>query len=123
MELRHIVFLLVSFILYVILGGIVFMLLESPEEQIKRKEIAIILNNFTEHIKRLNHANFTEQNFRLLLHQLLVAQNNNLIDNFGNQQPINNWSFINSFFFAITVITTVGYGHLTPSTVFGKFFT
>lgn len=47
MEVRHIVFLLVVFILYVILGGAIFMLLESPEEQIKRKEIESILTDFT----------------------------------------------------------------------------
>lgn len=47
MEIRHIVFLLVFFILYVIFGGLVFMLLESPEEQIKRQEIQGLLNEFT----------------------------------------------------------------------------
>ena len=47
MEIRHIVFLLVVFILYVIFGGFIFMLLESPEEQIKRKEVEDILRNFT----------------------------------------------------------------------------
>ena len=46
MEIRHIVFLLVVFILYVIFGGLIFMFLESPEEQIKRKEIETILNEF-----------------------------------------------------------------------------
>lgn len=47
MEIRHIVFLLVVFILYVIFGGLIFMLLESPEEQIKRKELETILNEFS----------------------------------------------------------------------------
>ena len=121
MKIRHIVYLLVFFILYVIFGGLVFMTLESKEEQIKRKEIEILLKDFTEHIKRLNQStHFTEHKFRILLHELLEAQNQNLIDSYGNQQPFVNWSFINSFFFAITVITTVGYGHLTPSTSFGK---
>ncbi|KAH9526900.1 hypothetical protein DERF_000957 [Dermatophagoides farinae] len=122
MEIRHIVFLLIFFILYVIFGGIVFMLLEWPDEQIKRKEIGLLLNEFTEHIKRLNHTQFTEEKFRLIIHELLMAQDNNLIDSYGNQQPFINWSFINSFFFAITVITTIGYGHLTPRTIMGKFF-
>lgn len=47
MQIRHIAFLLVFFILYVIFGGLVFMLLESPDEQIKRKEIASILSDFS----------------------------------------------------------------------------
>ncbi|KAI2805324.1 hypothetical protein BLOT_004320 [Blomia tropicalis] len=122
MEIRHIVFLLVVFILYVIFGGLIFMLLESPEEQIKRKELETILNEFSVHIKQLNHSRISEHYIRTMIHKLLVAQDNNLIDSFGNQSQYINWSFINSFFFAITVTTTIGYGHLTPSTFFGKIF-
>ncbi|XP_067933102.1 potassium channel subfamily K member 16-like [Watersipora subatra] len=33
------------------------------------------------------------------------------------------WTFANSFLFAITVVTTIGYGHLTISTTAGKVFT
>lgn len=131
MEIRHIVFLLIFFILYVIFGGIIFMLLEWPDEQIKRKEIDLLLKDFTEHIRHLQYHNntannnqnyFTEQKFRKILHELLIAQDHNLIDSYGNQQSYVNWSFINSFFFAITVITTIGYGHLTPRTIMGKIF-
>ena len=43
MQVRHIFFLMVVFILYVIFGGIIFMLLESPQEQIKRAEVQAIL--------------------------------------------------------------------------------
>lgn len=75
-----------------------------------------------EHIQSLNHPNITEQYIRLVVHKLLVAQNDNLINDFGEQKQSINWSFINSFFFAITVITTIGYGHLTATTVFGKCF-
>lgn len=55
-----------------------------------------------------------------MIHKLLVAQDNNLVDSFGKQSEYINWSFVNSFFFAITVTTTIGYGHLTPSTFSGK---
>ncbi|KAK2724991.1 potassium channel subfamily K member 2-like [Artemia franciscana] len=33
-----------------------------------------------------------------------------------------NWSFINSAFFASTILTTVGYGHIAPATFWGKIF-
>ena len=34
----------------------------------------------------------------------------------------NNWNFHNSFFFAGTVATTIGYGNITPATANGKLF-
>ncbi|XP_063774913.1 potassium channel subfamily K member 16 [Pseudophryne corroboree] len=40
----------------------------------------------------------------------------------GNSTNHSNWDFSNSFFFAGTVITTIGYGHLYPSTMAGQVF-
>ncbi|MEE6473565.1 hypothetical protein FKM82_010083 [Ascaphus truei] len=40
----------------------------------------------------------------------------------GNSTNPSNWDFSNSFFFAGTVITTIGYGNLSPSTVAGQVF-
>ncbi|KAG9469955.1 hypothetical protein GDO78_019265, partial [Eleutherodactylus coqui] len=40
----------------------------------------------------------------------------------GNATTPSNWDFSNSFFFAGTVITTIGYGHLYPTTVPGQVF-
>ena|SRR6218665_1371893 len=84
--------------------------------------IIIIVTIITEHIRSLNHTFLTESYISGTLNRLLEAKENNLIDIHGNQSMYINWSFINSFFFAITVITTIGYGHLTPSTFFGQFF-
>lgn len=33
------------------------------------------------------------------------------------------WKFSGAFYYATTVLTTIGYGHSTPSTVSGKIFT
>lgn len=33
------------------------------------------------------------------------------------------WKFTGAFYYATTVLTTIGYGHSTPSTVGGKLFT
>lgn len=33
------------------------------------------------------------------------------------------WKFTGAFYYATTVLTTIGYGHSTPSTIGGKLFT
>ncbi|KAF7649938.1 hypothetical protein LDENG_00133740 [Lucifuga dentata] len=40
----------------------------------------------------------------------------------GNSTNPSNWDFSSSFFFAGTVVTTIGYGNLSPSTVYGQVF-
>uniref|UniRef100_H0ZBI2 Potassium two pore domain channel subfamily K member 16 n=1 Tax=Taeniopygia guttata TaxID=59729 RepID=H0ZBI2_TAEGU len=40
----------------------------------------------------------------------------------GNSTNLSNWDFSNYFFFAETVVTTVGYDNLSPSTVAGQIF-
>jgi potassium channel subfamily K len=35
----------------------------------------------------------------------------------------NQWSFVDAFYFSVVTFTTVGYGDLCPTTVFGKVFT
>ena len=36
---------------------------------------------------------------------------------------IENWSWLNSLYFSVTTLSTVGYGDLSPSTDLGKVFT
>ena len=45
MQVRHILFLMIVFILYVIFGGLIFMLLESPQERFKRSEVKAVLDD------------------------------------------------------------------------------
>ncbi len=36
---------------------------------------------------------------------------------------VEKWSWLNSYFFSVTTLTTVGYGNLVPTTPFAKIFT
>lgn len=69
----------------------------------------------------INHPNITQEHITTMIQKLLVAQDMNLVDRYGNKTEFINWDFFNSFFFAITVTTTIGYGHLTPYTVLGTY--
>ncbi|XP_054722859.1 LOW QUALITY PROTEIN: potassium channel subfamily K member 4-like [Uloborus diversus] len=113
--------LLLVFIVYVLLGGLVFMLLESPLEEKLRREIDDLRNEFQEKLGMLGDPNVTRQDMERLMLRLAAAHSQSLIDESGNDTHTN-WSFENSFFFAITVVTTIGYGHLSPSTTPGRLF-
>ncbi|XP_015904277.1 potassium channel, subfamily K, member 16-like [Parasteatoda tepidariorum] len=113
--------LLIVFIGYVLLGGLVFMLLESPLEEKLRREIEELRTEFEDKLNRLGDPNVTRADMEGLMLRLSAAHRKSLIDEEGNDTH-SNWSFENSFFFAITVVTTIGYGHLAPSTTGGRLF-
>ncbi|XP_019727815.1 potassium channel subfamily K member 3 [Hippocampus comes] len=99
--------LIVSILTYLVVGAAVFETLESREErghkrrlEARRQEMLIKFN--------LSRDNFDEL-------EQVVAQ---LRAHKAGVQ----WRFAGSFYFAITVITTIGYGHAAPSTDSGKVF-
>lgn len=63
-----------------------------------------------------------------LTNELNDERRNNMLNIIGERESALDpeysmrWGFFNSFFFAITVVTTVGYGHLSPSTPAGRIF-
>ncbi|KAH9375467.1 hypothetical protein HPB48_008506 [Haemaphysalis longicornis] len=74
--------------------------------------------------QRLASLNLTELNstdIKSIVARLADARSKNLMDEHG-EDTHTNWNFYNSFFFAITVVTTIGYGHLAPSTAWGRVF-
>ncbi|CAN8008813.1 unnamed protein product, partial [Ixodes pacificus] len=76
---------------------------------------------FAEKLVSLNHTNLTSAEITQLVSRLADARSKNLINEQGHDTHTN-WNFYNSFFFAITVVTTIGYGHLAPSTSVGRVF-
>nr|XP_033503877.1 potassium channel subfamily K member 3a [Epinephelus lanceolatus] len=92
---------------YLIVGAAIFDALESQKETTQRKELdlrkAELLRNF----------NLSAEDFGELEKVVLELKPHKA----GVQ-----WKFAGSFYFAITVITTIGYGHAAPSTDGGKVF-
>jgi potassium channel subfamily K member 1 len=54
--------------------------------------------------------------------QLVVTAGNRGVYATKNATNERNWSFGQSVFFSTTVITTIGYGHVTPLSQYGKGF-
>ncbi|KAM4600749.1 potassium channel subfamily K member 3a [Polymixia lowei] len=92
---------------YLLVGATIFDALESQKETTQMKEL--------DERKRelLKTYNLSVENFNEL--ETVVLQ---LKPHKAGVQ----WKFAGSFYFAITVITTIGYGHAAPSTDGGKVF-
>uniref|UniRef100_A0A3Q4HXF8 Potassium channel subfamily K member n=1 Tax=Neolamprologus brichardi TaxID=32507 RepID=A0A3Q4HXF8_NEOBR len=92
---------------YLLVGAAIFDALESQEETTQRMEL---------HLKKgelLQTFNLSSEDFDKLEKVVLQLKPHKA----GMQ-----WKFAGSFYFAITVITTIGYGHAAPSTYGGKVF-
>ncbi|XP_072218212.1 potassium channel subfamily K member 3a [Leuresthes tenuis] len=92
---------------YLIVGAAIFDVLESLEETSQRQQLDLKK-------KELLHTfNLSTDEFDELEKVVLQLKSHKA----GVQ-----WEFAGSFYFAITVITTIGYGHAAPSTDGGKAF-
>ncbi|CAJ1084848.1 potassium channel subfamily K member 15 [Xyrichtys novacula] len=92
---------------YLLVGAAVFDALESESENSRRR----ILEQKRNEMKKKYR--FSEDDYREIERVVLQAEPHRA----GRQ-----WKFAGSFYFAITVITTIGYGHAAPGTDAGKVF-
>uniref|UniRef100_A0A667ZXJ3 Potassium channel subfamily K member n=1 Tax=Myripristis murdjan TaxID=586833 RepID=A0A667ZXJ3_9TELE len=92
---------------YLLVGAAVFDALESESESSRRR----ILEQKRSEMKKKYR--FSEDDYREIERVVLQAEPHRA----GRQ-----WKFAGSFYFAITVITTIGYGHAAPGTDAGKVF-
>ncbi|CAN9502599.1 unnamed protein product [Ophioblennius macclurei] len=99
--------LIVSILTYLVVGAAVFETLESKQEKSHKRKLDARKHEL------MRKLNLTKENFEEL--ELVVLQ---LKPHKAGVQ----WRFAGSFYFAITVITTIGYGHAAPSTDSGKVF-
>ncbi|VVC45412.1 Two pore domain potassium channel,Potassium channel domain,Two pore domain potassium channel, TASK [Cinara cedri] len=93
---------------YLLIGAAVFDALES-ETEIRRKHALDSIEGII-----LNKYNISLDDYRLIETIVLKSEPHK-----AGQQ----WKFAGAFYFATTVLTTIGYGHSTPNTKSGKLFT
>ncbi|KAM6958829.1 potassium channel subfamily K member 9 [Aplochiton taeniatus] len=92
---------------YLLVGAAVFDALESDFEMREKEQLE------AEEKRLQGKYNISEEDYRTLETIILEAEPHRA----GVQ-----WKFAGSFYFAITVITTIGYGHAAPGTDAGKAF-
>jgi len=129
-------------VMYAVGGARIYMSMEVPFEEeaylAKQKEAKAIIaatdyltNSFWDKIhnpnpdKRLNETAYYEkvgEDLHSLAAQIVSAAENLNYD--GEVEGWNkDWFFPNALLFTITIMTTIGYGHISPQTDSGKLFT
>ncbi|XP_072031814.1 potassium channel, subfamily K, member 16-like [Amphiura filiformis] len=116
---QKVVLLTTIYFTYLIVGTLIFQALERGEEENLRMRVRTNLETFL-----VNNTCVDTVELRMLVNHVVNAYSNGLrfeesnVTSFGKHL----WDFSNSLFFATTVITTIGYGNMTPSTPEGKTF-
>ncbi|XP_065361763.1 two pore potassium channel protein sup-9 isoform X2 [Calliphora vicina] len=93
---------------YLLVGAAVFDALESETEKLRCESLQAVEDII---IKKYN---ISQEDFKVMETVVLKSEPHK-----AGQQ----WKFTGAFYYATTVLTTIGYGHSTPSTVGGKLFT
>ncbi|XP_057315390.1 potassium channel subfamily K member 13-like [Hydractinia symbiolongicarpus] len=102
-------FLSAVLLLYMLLGGFLFQFLESENE-------AKSIERYVELFTRLQ----TKNNISMDLMYQIVQTHEQACEIGQESQENRKWDFVGSFYFSGTVITTIGFGHASPSTFFGQ---
>ncbi|OCT68219.1 potassium channel subfamily K member 10 isoform X1 [Xenopus laevis] len=117
MKWKTVLAIFVVVVVYLVTGGLVFRALEQPFESSQKSTIAQEKSDFLH-----NHPCVTQQELDALIKRAIDADNAgvNPIGNYSNSSS--HWDLGSAFFFAGTVITTIGFGNIAPSTEGGKIF-
>ncbi|XP_066463687.1 potassium channel subfamily K member 10 isoform X1 [Eleutherodactylus coqui] len=117
MKWKTVLAIFVVVVVYLVSGGLVFRALEQPFESRQKSTIAQEKLDFLQ-----THSCVTQQELDALIKKAIDADNAG-VNPIGNYSNISShWDLGSAFFFAGTVITTIGFGNIAPSTEGGKIF-
>ncbi|XP_060783920.1 potassium channel subfamily K member 4 isoform X2 [Neoarius graeffei] len=107
---------LAAVLLYLVIGALVFGWLEAPKEeqaymQLFNSRITFLNKHNCVQVSSLSE--FTQQ----VIDAIEAGVDSRSISNFSTR-----WDFANAFFFCGTIITTIGFGNLSPKTEGGQLF-
>lgn len=108
--------LIIFVVVYVIIGALVFSGLEGPNEKRDIQRLKTLRAAFLQ-----KHNCVTDEELEAFMVEIVRA-NERGVSAIRNVTMEPNWSFGQSFFFAGTILTTIGYGHVAPLSDGGKGF-
>ncbi|KAM7374071.1 hypothetical protein PAMP_006748 [Pampus punctatissimus] len=103
-------------LLYLVLGAVVFRALETPREEDKYSQLQVIRRDFL-----LNFSCIDQDNLYAFIEEVVQAMGAGVNPN-SNSTFVSQWDLASAFFFSGTVITTIGFGNISPKTEGGQLF-
>ncbi|XDV37669.1 hypothetical protein PO909_007234 [Leuciscus waleckii] len=107
---------LAAVLLYLVLGALVFGWLESSREEWAHRELMTSRMAFLQ-----NHSCVTPYNLREFMEKVVDAIEAG-VDARSTSNYTSRWDPSNAFFFCGTIITTIGFGNISPKTKGGQLF-
>ncbi|XP_073240420.1 uncharacterized protein [Porites lutea] len=108
---RNLVIQIAVFLVYIFLGAVIFQALELQNEEEEREAMLVARNQFQAKYN-ISHDDM----------KLFISKIEEIVDHGFSQDWVKRWTILGSLFFAGTVVTTIGYGHVTPCTDGGRIF-
>ncbi|XP_075238563.1 uncharacterized protein LOC142334445 isoform X1 [Lycorma delicatula] len=115
-----------SFIILMIycgLGGIMFRFIEGAFESFYKCGVKRVKRDFVDSLWTSSH-NLREEEWKSLARRKLMTFEEQLHEAFEagttSYSGQRSWSFLNSVIYCLTAVTTIGYGHISPSTTTGR---
>ncbi|XP_043553713.1 potassium channel subfamily K member 16-like isoform X2 [Chiloscyllium plagiosum] len=115
---RRCALLFLGYFVYLLIGAVIFRTLELKEENKLKTKIWKEKLEFLKNCSCLSHEvleTFMEAITEAIKHGVNPIGND-------SKSSHSNWDISSSFFFAATVVSTIGYGNLSPTTAGGQIF-
>lgn len=107
---------LTGVLLYLVLGAVVFRALEAPREEGKHMQLQNVRQDFL-----INFTCVGPDNLQNLIEEVVEAVGAGVDPN-SNVTFVSQWDLASAFFFSGTIITTIGFGNISPKTEGGQLF-
>ncbi|XP_029964314.1 potassium channel subfamily K member 4 [Salarias fasciatus] len=109
--------LLLGVMLYLVMGALVFLTLETPKETSEHERFLQKKKDFL-----VNNTCVTELDFHTLVKGVFSAVEAGLDVSSLSANLTTRWDMASAIFFCGTIITTIGFGNLSPHTTYGQLF-